>query len=127
MFFLNFCFLSILFKSKYQTDLKLDNNISENSFDKNELTNILNNNTNFDYRINHGIDMRYKNYTDFDINLNLKLKNYFRKMQILKTLENSNISELDKIKIINDNDIFNYNYSSNINAGGLMNDFDFNF
>lgn len=127
MFFLNFCFLSILFKSKYQIDLKLDNNISENSFDKNELTNILNNNTNFDYRINHGIDMRYKNHTDFDINLNLKLKDYFRKMQILKTLENSNISELDKITIINDNDIFNYNYSSNINAGGLMNDFDFNF
>lgn len=106
MFFINFCFLSTLLKSRYDTSVKINTN---------------------NYKLNHGIDMRYPNSTDFNDTINIKIANNFFKMNLLNKLEDNKISNFEKIKLIDQSHIFDYNYSSNIMAGGLLDDFNFNF
>ena len=64
------------------------------------------------------------NSNDFNITQFHKINTCFEKQKILKKLE-SNISIHDKINIIKDNYIFNNTLGTNITAGGLLNDFNF--
>ena len=62
----------------------------------------------------------------------IKISNFFIYKNLLKTLENKDVSINNKMKIIEENDILNLNthyskYTSNIKSGGLMKDFDFEF
>jgi HKD family nuclease len=109
MLFLNYCFLSFFFKSRLDTSLMLNTNFSSS----------------LDYESNSGIDMRYPNSTDFDEQLNKKILTNFLKMNLLKNLEDKKISDFDKIKLIDKSYIFDYNYTFNIFAGGLLDDFNF--
>ena len=71
-----------------------------------------------------GIDERPNIYNDLNeeltqINLNMLKKNVF------DTLINPDINIFHKIELINKYDIFKTNYSINIYAGGLLDDFNF--
>ena len=65
-------------------------------------------------------------FSDLNITQLEKINTYFEKQKILKQLE-SNISIHDKINIIKDNYIFNNTLSTDITAGGLMDDFNYEF
>ena len=59
-----------------------------------------------------------------------KLGKYFLYKNLLKTLENDKVSIQDKVKIIEDNNIPHLNksnskYATNLLAGGLVDDFNF--
>ena len=107
MFITNFCFLTLLSKSRQQTGLNLDN-INKVNY-------------------NQGIDMRNPNSTDFDYQLNFKIYEYYHKFDLLKKLESTNLSELDKLKFIEQSNMFNTNFAPNITEGGIFDDFYFNF
>lgn len=107
MFITNFCFLTLLSKSRQQISLNLDN-INKINY-------------------NQGIDMKNPNSTDFDYQLNLKIYENYQKFDLLKKLESTNLSELDKLKFIEQSNMFNTNFAHNITAGGLFDDFYFNF
>ena len=71
-----------------------------------------------------GMDMRYSEEQTINlekININLQKK------KILKKLEDGDISIYEKILLIKDNHILEDSYSYNISAGGLMDDFNYNF
>lgn len=73
---------------------------------------------------NHGYDERFPlNNTNSSKTELHKIANYFDKKRLLDILENENVSLFTKILLLNDNSI----KSTNIFAGGLMNDFDFDF
>ena len=70
-----------------------------------------------------GYDYRHiKNNTDDEDNLR-KIYKYFENKKLLDILKNENISLSTKLVLLQDNRI----KSSNIYAGGLMKDFDFEF
>ena len=70
---------------------------------------------------NAGWDNRY-NESDADPDLLEQLKKNFEKYEILKFLENDRVSMLDKVRKIGESGI----NAPNLNAGGLMKDWDFN-
>lgn len=83
-----------------------------------------------------GCDERYpireNNITvlsDEDIILIAKIRKYFIYKDFLKTLENDKISIKDKLRIIEDNNLLHLDdsskYTTNLLAGGLMDDFNF--
>lgn len=116
MFITNFCFLTLLSKSRQQTSLNLDN-----------INKVNYNLTSYKVNYNQGIDMRYPNSTDFDDLLNLKIYENYQKFDLLKKLESTKVSELDKLKFIEQSNMINPSFAPNITAGGLFDDFYFNF
>ena len=82
-----------------------------------------------------GCDERYpireNNMTenDEDIVVIAKIRKYFLYKDFLKTLENDKVSIQQKLRIIEDNDLLNLDdsskYVTNLLAGGLMDDFNF--
>jgi hypothetical protein len=81
-----------------------------------------------------GCDGRYpleENNID-DQSLITKIGEYIIYKELLKALENENIGILDKLRIIDENNIMmlskkDSKYTKNLYAGGLMDDFDFDF
>jgi hypothetical protein len=69
--------------------------------------------------------------SDEDILLIAKIRKYFLYKDFLRTLENDKISIQDKLRIIENNDLLNIDdnasskYTTNLLAGGLMDDFNF--
>jgi len=92
------------------------------STDSNKRNNIINNN----FKEN-GIDHRFKKTTDFDSTSNIKIMNNINNKNLIDKLENNDTSIFDKLKIVSDHNILNDSMSYNIYAGGLLNDYYFNF
>ncbi len=82
------------------------------------------NNNNYTY--NTGIDYRYPIHSDNDIDELIEQINInYHKKRVLDTLISPNIATLQKIDIIKKYDIFDNKMGTNILAGGLMDDFNF--
>jgi hypothetical protein len=68
-------------------------------------------------------------FSDEDQILIAKIRKYFIYKDFLKTLENDKVSIQQKLRIIEDNDLLNLDdsskYVTNLLAGGLMDDFNF--
>ena len=79
----------------------------------------------FNFNLNDGYDGRY-NGTDKDDELLLNITHFNRKMKLLKTLENKNISQDIKVNLIEEHNKYE-NPSPilpNIHSGGLFKDWD---
>jgi len=69
--------------------------------------------------------------SDEDILLIAKIRKYFLYKDFLRTLENDKISIQDKLRIIENNDLLNIDdnasskYTTNLLAGGVIDDFKF--
>jgi len=66
--------------------------------------------------------------SDEDILLIAKIRKYFLYKDFLRTLENNKVSVQDKLRIIEDNNLLqdeSSKYTTNLLAGGLMDDFNF--
>ena len=74
--------------------------------------------------IRGGIDGRYGNNTEPVSELITIYRNN-ELSKILKKLQNENINDLDKVKIIKENYILESNVGRNIYAGGLMDDWEY--
>lgn len=101
MFIINFCFLTIFSKFRNQIILNSKNN--------------------------SGIDMRYPESTDFNKTLNFKINQNYYKYNLLKKLESNKISELNKLELLKNSPLIESDMYPNITAGGLFDDFNFNF
>ena len=97
MFITLFCFICIIAKYRNNINLNLSN-----------LNNIMYTSTDVS---NTEKDNRFANSTDVD------------KINILIKLESNQISEINKIKIIKENNILESDYRFNITTGGLLDDF----
>jgi hypothetical protein len=68
-------------------------------------------------------------FSDEEIVLISKIRKYFIYKDFLRTLENNKISVKDKVRIIEDNNLLHLDdsskYTTNLLAGGLMDDFNF--
>lgn len=71
-----------------------------------------------------GFDLKYGLEKDNDTLLT-EIKNNFMKKNILEKLKNPNISTFEKIKTIDDFDVFNDSMKVDFYKGGLMNDWNF--
>jgi len=97
MFITLFCFICIIAKYRNNINLNLSN-----------LNNIMYTSTDVS---NTEKDNRFANST------------YDDKINILIKLESNQISEINKIKIIKENNILESDYRFNITTGGLLDDF----
>ncbi len=88
----------------------------------NKVFSLLKNNSDED--TNSGIDGRYDNNTE-TVNELITLHKNYELSKILKKLENNNLGNLDKLKIIKENYILDDNFAGNIYAGGLMEDWEY--
>jgi len=74
-----------------------------------------------------GCDNRFNVTSDVDYE-KLRLINIsYVKQNLLHALEDSKVSTCEKIKIIENSDMFNYNIKPNIECGDLYKDWDFTF
>jgi hypothetical protein len=73
-----------------------------------------------------GYDSRYDNNTNYEDVFNVA-KNY-ELDKLLKKLESKNINNLEKMNILEEYSfIFNHSMAPNITAGGLLDDYNFEF
>jgi hypothetical protein len=82
-------------------------------------------NTYLNAKVSSGNDERYsveKNETEIKMQLHNLQKN-FEKKRLLEILQDNNVSINTKIELLKDNSV----KASNLKAGGLFNEFDFNF
>ena len=73
-------------------------------------------------KINSGFDTRYNNSNSIDIYL---IKHYFHKLNLLKVLENENVSVNTKLQLVDKYNLLNeypIKYINNLYAGGLLDD-----
>ena len=73
-------------------------------------------------KINSGFDTRYNNSNSLDIYL---IKHYFHKLNLLKVLENENVSVNNKLQLVDKYNLLNeypVKYINNLYAGGLLDD-----
>ena len=84
---------------------------------------------NFNDRVIGGYDGRYNGSSDYDSELISKIKKNNYQIVILKYLENPDISLFDKMKILETSGVeeLEDKIAPNIKAGGLFNDWDFDF
>lgn len=82
--------------------------------------------TNYSDNLNfiRGFDLKHGLEKDNDILLT-EIKNNFIKKDILEKLKNSRISTFEKIKTIDDFDVFNDSIKVDFYKGGLMDDWNF--
>ena len=107
-------------KNRLYSSLKNDstNNVVNVEFTKDS--------TNYSDNLNfvRGFDLKYGLEKDNDTLLT-EIKNNFIKKDILEKLKNSRISTFEKIKTIDDFDVFNDSMKVDFYKGGLMDDWNF--
>lgn len=118
--FICFDYITHRSKNRLYSSLKNDstNNLVNNEFMKDS--------TNYSDNLNfvRGFDLRYGLEKDNDTLLR-EIKNNFIKKDILEKLKNSRISTFEKIKTIDDFDVFNDSIKVDFYKGGLMDDWNF--
>jgi hypothetical protein len=76
---------------------------------------------------NTGIDYRCLIDKQDSIENRIKIMQFLRKKRVLDALLNENVATLQKIDIIKQNDILDESMGPNIYAGGLLDDYFFDF
>ena len=90
--------------------------------------NIQKNNKNLfndDNKINTGIDMRFPNTSESNVESLMILSNNLQRLVLLNKLTNQNKTNMEKIQLIDNSYVLNINssYVTTLHAGGLMDDF----
>ena len=72
-----------------------------------------------------GFDKIYPNKTDFNPKLNYKISEFFIKYNLLKELKRNDLSNHKKLELIETYDLLNNSKPINLEAGGLLDDYNF--
>tara|TARA_Y200000002_G_scaffold314345_1_gene272066 strand:+ start:8821 stop:9168 length:348 start_codon:yes stop_codon:yes gene_type:complete len=110
-------FLFVALSRKMITQLSCVNNVINDK----EVHNL------FDRNYTKGCDFRYKMFENDSILEMVNIIKYFKYKDLLETLENRNVCIQQKLTYIEDYDLLNRSMSINIQNGGLMDDWEFNF